>query len=229
MRYAHWGVMQSVSGASLDERAEVGLLTRNITIQGDSASLTTGIGGHVMVMQGATAHVEGVTFTRMGQKARLARYPMHWHMAGAVDGQYFRNNSVWKSFNRCLTVHGTDNVVADGNVCHDHIGHGFFLEDGAESGNTFTGNLVMTTRAPASGRGGAAVGYAAGELLDHQPGQHLSRQRGGGLARHRLLVRVPGVTHRSLGGRGGPAAADAAARVQGQRGALQPFGRPQRG
>ena len=66
----------------LDERAEVGLLTRNITIQGDSASLTTGIGGHVMVMQGATAHVEGVTFTRMGQKARLARYPMHWHMAG---------------------------------------------------------------------------------------------------------------------------------------------------
>ncbi len=122
-----------------------------VTIQGDSASLTTGIGGHVMVMQGATAHVEGVTFTRMGQKARLARYPMHWHLAGAVDGQYFRNNSVWKSFNRCLTVHGTDNVVADGNVCHDHIGHGFFLEDGAESGNTFTSNLVMTTRAPASG------------------------------------------------------------------------------
>ena len=48
-------------------------------------------------------------------------------------------------------MHGTDNVVADGNVCHDHIGHGFFLEDGAESGNTFTGNLVMTTRAPATG------------------------------------------------------------------------------
>jgi cell migration-inducing and hyaluronan-binding protein len=151
LRYAHWGVMQSVGGVPLDERGEVGLLTRVVTIQGDSASLTTGIGGHVMVMQGATAHVEGVTFTRMGQKARLARYPMHWHMAGAVDGQYFRNNSVWKSFNRCLTVHGTDNVVADGNVCHDHIGHGFFLEDGAESGNTFTGNLVLTTRAPATG------------------------------------------------------------------------------
>jgi len=151
LRYAHWGVMQSVGGVSLDERGEVGLLTRVVTIQGDSASLTTGIGGHVMVMQGATAHVEGVTFTRMGQKARLARYPMHWHLAGAVDGQYFRNNAVWKSFNRCLTVHGTDNVVADGNVCHDHIGHGFFLEDGAESGNTFTGNLVMTTRQPAAG------------------------------------------------------------------------------
>lgn len=148
---AHWGDMQTINGVQLDERGEVGLLTRVITIQGDSASLTTGIGGHVMVMQGATAHVEGATFTRMGQKGRLARYPMHWHMAGAVDGQYFRNNSVWKSFNRCVTVHGTDNVVVDGNTCHDHIGHGFFLEDGAESGNTFTGNLAMTARQPASG------------------------------------------------------------------------------
>ncbi len=151
LRNAHWGTLQTISGVSLDERAEVALLTRNVTIQGDSASLTTGIGGHVMVMQGGVAHVEGVTFTRMGQKARLARYPMHWHLAGAVDGQYFRNNSVWKTFNRCLTIHGTDNLVADGNACHDHIGHGFFLEDGAESGNTISGNLVMTTRAPASG------------------------------------------------------------------------------
>ncbi len=151
LRYAHWGVMQTVGGVQLDERGEVGLLTRVVTIQGDSASLATGIGGHVKVEQGATAHVEGVTFLRMGQKSRLARYPMHWHLAGAVDGQYFRNNSVWKSFNRCLTVHGTDNAVADGNVCHDHLGHGFFLEDGAESGNTFTNNLAMTARAPASG------------------------------------------------------------------------------
>ncbi len=151
LAHTHWGVMQSISGVSVDERAEVGLLSRNIVIQGDSASTATGIGGHIMVMQGATAHVEGVTLTRMGQKARLARYPMHWHLAGAVDGQYFRNNAVWRSFNRCVTVHGTDNALVDGNVCEDHIGHGFFLEDGAESGNTFTNNLAMTARTPATG------------------------------------------------------------------------------
>lgn len=151
LRFAHWGEMQTVAGTSLDERAEVALLTRNITIRGDSASLTTGIGAHVMVMQGAVAKVQGVTFHRVGQKARLARYPMHWHLAGAVDGQFFRDNSVWKSFNRCLTIHGTDNLVAEGNVCHDHLGHGYFLEDGAESGNQLIGNLGLTGRQPATG------------------------------------------------------------------------------
>jgi cell migration-inducing and hyaluronan-binding protein len=151
LRYAHWGELQTIAGTSLDERAEVGLLSRNITIRGDSASLASGIGAHVMVMQGAVARVEGVGFHRVGQKARLARYPMHWHLAGAVDGQYFRGNSVWKSFNRCLTIHGTDNLLVEGNVCHDHIGHGFFLEDGAESGNQLVGNLGLTGRQPASG------------------------------------------------------------------------------
>lgn len=151
LRFTHWGERQVMGGVTVDERAEVGLLSRNITIEGDSASLATGIGAHVMVMQGAQAHVEGVAFARVGQKGRVARYPMHWHVAGAADGQYFRRNSVWKSFNRCVTVHGTDNVLVEGNVCHDHIGHGYFLEDGAETGNRFLDNLGLTARQPATG------------------------------------------------------------------------------
>ena len=151
LRFTHWGEREVIGGATVDERAEVALLTRNITIEGDSASLATGIGAHVMVMQGAQARVEGVAFSRVGQKARLARYPMHWHLVGAADGQYFRRNSVWKSFNRCLTLHGTDNVLVEGNVCHDHVGHGYFLEDGAETGNQFLDNLGLTARQPATG------------------------------------------------------------------------------
>ena len=151
LRYAHWGQLQTLGGRQLDERAEVGLLSRNIVIQGDSASLTGGFGGHLMVMQGAVARVEGVELTRMGQKKQLARYPMHWHMAGNVDGQYFRNNSVWKTFNRCVTVHGSNNAQVANNVCYDNIGHAYFLEDGAETGNLFEGNLGLATRRPAAG------------------------------------------------------------------------------
>jgi hypothetical protein len=163
LRFAHWGEREVIGGATVDERAEVALLTRNITIEGDSASLATGIGAHVMVMQGAQAHVEGVTFSRVGQKARLARYPMHWHLVGAADGQYFRRNSVWKSFNRCLTLHGTDNVLVDGNVCHDHIGHGYFLEDGAETGNQLNGYRPARRGRP------CCPPAASRRLLDHQP------------------------------------------------------------
>ena len=126
LRFAHWGTLQTIAGHSVDERAEVALLTRNITIQGDSATSSSGFGGHTIILAGGTAHIEGVTFLRMGQSGHLARYPMHWHMANDVSGQYVRDVSIWKTNNRCLTVHGSDNAVAQRNVCYDHLGHGYF-------------------------------------------------------------------------------------------------------
>jgi hypothetical protein len=102
---------------------------------------------------GGTLRVEGVELHFMGQKGLVARYPMHWHMMGAVDGQYFVGSSVWKSFNRCVTVHGTSNARVEGNVCDDHLGHGYFLEDGVETGNLIAGNLGLGTHVTAAGEG----------------------------------------------------------------------------
>jgi cell migration-inducing and hyaluronan-binding protein len=144
LAFAHYGELQTIAGRTVDERAEVGLLTRNIVIQGDSASSAAGFGGHIMGM-GGTLRVEGVELHFMGQKGLMARYPMHWHMMGPVDGQYFARSSVWKSFNRCVTVHGSNNARVEGNVCYDHLGHGYFLEDGAETGNLLAGNLGLGT------------------------------------------------------------------------------------
>lgn len=148
LKYAHWGTVQTISGKTVDERAEVGLLTRNIVIQGDPVTSPSGLGGHLMVMRGGTAHIEGVEFYLMGQTGIVARYPIHWHMADAVDGQYARGNSIWKTRSRCVTIHGTDNLVVTDNVCYDHLGHGYFLEDGSESGNTVEQNLGMVSRTP---------------------------------------------------------------------------------
>ena len=151
LAYAHYGELQTIAGRTLDERAEVGLLTRNIVIQGDSAtSAVNGFGGHIMGMSG-TLRVEGVELHFMGQKGLMARYPMHWHLMGPVDGQYFAGSSVWKSFNRCVTVHGTNNARVEGNVCYDNLGHGYFLEDGSETGNLLAGNLGLGTHATTEG------------------------------------------------------------------------------
>lgn len=130
----------------LDERAEVGLLNRNLKIQGDADSAQDGYGGHMMIMAGAEARIEGVEFTRMGQKSRKGRYPFHWHRLGDATGQYFQNNSVHHTFNRAVTIHGTDNTIVRNNVAYDHLGHGYFLEDGAERGNLLEGNLGLLTR-----------------------------------------------------------------------------------
>ena len=45
----------------------------------------------------------------MGQATRIARYPLHWHLAGDVSGSgsYLRNNSIHESYQRCVTLHGT--------------------------------------------------------------------------------------------------------------------------
>jgi hypothetical protein len=106
-----------------------------------------------MTMAGAKAYVSDVGFRRVGQKSLVGRYPFHWHMAGDVSGQFIRNSAIWESYNRCVTVHGSDNAVVEGNVCYNHIGHGYFLEDGTEQGNTIQNNLGVLTVRPQPGEG----------------------------------------------------------------------------
>jgi cell migration-inducing and hyaluronan-binding protein len=146
LAHRHVGEPLRIAGIDVERRAEVGLLSRGIRLEGDASSEGTGAGGHVIVFQGGIAHVEGVEFHRMGQRGELARYPMHWHMADRAPGQYVVNSSVWRSYNRCVTVHGTHDVTVADNVCFDHTGHGYFLEDGIETNNTIAGNLGLLSR-----------------------------------------------------------------------------------
>jgi cell migration-inducing and hyaluronan-binding protein len=149
LRFAHWGTLQTVAGRTVDERAEAGLLTRNVVFRGDSACAGTGFCAHIIAFRGGTMRVEGTALYLVGQKFALARYPIHWHVAQEVAGQYARDNSIWKSFNRCVTVHGSHAASVERNVCHDHLGHGYFLEDGVEVRNTIAGNLGVLGRVPA--------------------------------------------------------------------------------
>ncbi|MBK1828696.1 G8 domain-containing protein [Haloferula rosea] len=155
LSYMHWGTLQHYDDGTdlhtLDERAEVGLLSRNILIQGNAASESDGFGGHLMAMPGSEVYFDSVELYRLGQKSILARYPFHWHNAGNVAGQYLKNCGIHRSFNRVVTVHNTDNALIEGNVGYDHIGHGFFLEDGGEVGNMFRRNLGILTRKPTPG------------------------------------------------------------------------------
>lgn len=156
LRFFHWGELQSFQGQKtwqVDERAEVANLSRNIVIrsEGDVGAMDSR-GAHVMVMAGAFAYIDGVEFFRMGRMGEMARYPFHWHRAGNVKGQFIRNSSIHESFQRCITVHGTMQAQVVNNVCFDHFGHGLFLEDGNETDNIITGNLVILSKRPPRGR-----------------------------------------------------------------------------
>lgn len=155
LAHPRMGELKSYSNGSrswtVDTRAEVGILTRNITIQGDDFAATSGYGGHIMIMGGSSGSASNVEFFQMGQKAVLARYPWHWHLLGAGgNGQFLRNCAIHRSFNRAVTIHGTWGTLVDNNVAYDHIGHGIFLEDGSEINNIISNNLVLGTKNAAS-------------------------------------------------------------------------------
>ena len=141
--YMHFGKITF----DVDQRGEVGLLTRNIKLQASAdAEQAPFYGGHVMAMGTSKMYVSGVEFNRMGQNLTLARYPIHWHLVGDGKGQYIRNASIHDTYNRCVTVHGTNNLQVENNVTYNTVGHCFFLEDGIETGNQYIRNLAIQTK-----------------------------------------------------------------------------------
>jgi hypothetical protein len=142
LEFMHYG--QVTYG--VDERAEVGMLSRNIHIQASADAEKSFSGGHVMAMTGSTMKVSGVEFFRMGQHESLARYPIHWHLVGDTQGQYIENSAIHDTYSRCVTVHGTNNIRVENNVAYNNVGHCYFLEDGVEHGNQYVNNLGILTK-----------------------------------------------------------------------------------
>ncbi|XP_069722964.1 cell surface hyaluronidase CEMIP2-like isoform X3 [Phaenicophaeus curvirostris] len=148
----------------VDMRAEVGLLTRNIVIQGEMEDSCYGqnqcqffpfdtFGGHIKILRNfSSVHMSGVELRNMGQQI-LGSYPVHFHLAGDVDERggyehptYLDNLAIHHCFSRCVAIHGTHGLLVKDTIGYDTLGHCFFLEDGTEQRNTFYHNLGLLTR-----------------------------------------------------------------------------------
>ena len=140
--YMHFGKITF----EVDERGEVGMLSRNIVVQASSDADKDLFGGHIMAMSGSKMFVSGVELNRMGQNMHLARYPIHWHLLGDAQGQYIKNSAIHDTYSRCVTVHGTNYLGIENNVTYNNIGHCFFLEDGIEHDNQYVHNLAILTK-----------------------------------------------------------------------------------
>jgi G8 domain len=152
-------------------QAEVGLLSRNIVIQGSSTDSEptdkdplncslewnygdtkrpcmdqtelTGYGAHIMIHRGGKGYLEGVELLRVGQTNVLGRYPVHFHMLGNLcKGCYVKHSAVRRSYYRCVSIHGTHSTIVSENVAFDVSGYCYYLEDGIETRNTISFNLA---------------------------------------------------------------------------------------
>jgi cell migration-inducing and hyaluronan-binding protein len=167
LAYMHFGKITF----GVDERGEVGLLTRNIKVQATPDAEQTFLGGHIMAMVTSKLFIDGVELNRMGQNLQLARYPIHWHLVGDGKGQYIKNASIHDTYNRCVTVHGTNDVRVENNVTYNTVGHCFFLEDGIEQGNQFVHNLAIQTKCHTSNPCVPTTLAASGESIARKNGQ----------------------------------------------------------
>uniref|UniRef100_W5MTF7 hyaluronoglucosaminidase n=1 Tax=Lepisosteus oculatus TaxID=7918 RepID=W5MTF7_LEPOC len=148
----------------IDMRAEVGLLTRNILIQGQMENSCYGnnlcqffsydsYGGHIKILGNFTSvHLSHIELKNMGQQV-MGSYPVHFHLCGDVDEKggyspptYIEGLSIHHSFSRCVTIHATNGLLIKDTVAYDTLGHCFFLEDGIEQRNTLYHNLGLVTK-----------------------------------------------------------------------------------
>jgi len=150
-------------------QCEVGLLSRNILIQGNHRSdptddsplqcdsntpgwskmpcpntFLTGFGGHTIVVGQAEGRIRGVEFHRMGMTNILGRYPVHFHhqlsAAGAVSE--VTDCAVRKSYFRAITIHDAHYLKVQRNTAFDISGHAYYLESGVEEFNKVEYNLA---------------------------------------------------------------------------------------
>lgn len=133
----------------VDERAEVGLISRNIKLTADTPGTGTDNhwGGEMKFIQDfAEVSIQGVEIQKFG-KDKLGSYPIHFHMDGDLKAKgakvLLNANSIDHSYNKCMTVHSTQNLTIANNVCARIVGHIFYEEIGNEDNITFNHNLGL--------------------------------------------------------------------------------------
>ncbi|XP_069778801.1 cell surface hyaluronidase isoform X2 [Narcine bancroftii] len=148
----------------IDMRAEVGMLTRNIVIEGEMEDSCYGdnwcqffkhdtFGGHLKILKNFTSvHLSNVELVHMGQQV-MGSYPVHFHLCGDVDRlggysspTYLKSLAIHHCYSRCVTVHATNGLLISDTIGYDTLGHCFFLEDGIEERNVLYHNLGLVTK-----------------------------------------------------------------------------------
>ncbi len=149
-KFSHFAGVESYGASGSDKlemRAEVGLLTRNIKMTGDSDSVENNYGSHLLLTgsaeNGLVGHVAYTEFFNCGQPRIIGRYCIHFHMAGDMTNSFVRGNAVHDSMARVVTLHGVHFLTVEYNVGYRVHGHNFFVEDGIETNNLIQYNLAI--------------------------------------------------------------------------------------
>ena len=149
---SHSGYGWAEDGDEIQEySAEVGLLSRNVVVEGDyHVSRRQEFGVQIVIASrgdlSATARISNTEVRIAGQGSKIGKYPIHFHMVGDVSTSFVKNSTVHHAFNRAIAIHGVNNLTLTNNVAYDTRGHALFIEDGTEVNSRLENNVVALVR-----------------------------------------------------------------------------------
>lgn len=97
--FKHYAATETYGTDTIDMRAEVGLLTRNVKYQGDpETSPKNKYGAHIMIHypedESCIGRILYTEFFNVGQAFKLGRYPIHFHVIGTVAKSIVKGNAI---------------------------------------------------------------------------------------------------------------------------------------
>lgn len=148
--YKHFAGTETYGSDTIDMRAEVGLLTRNVKFRGDpETSAKNKYGAHIMLHapgdEACIGRIMYIELTDVGQAFKLGRYPIHFHLIGTVAKSLVKGNAIHQTYNRAVTIHAVSYFNIVNNVVYNTMGHSIFIEDAIETKNVIDGNLIINT------------------------------------------------------------------------------------
>ena len=148
LKYRHSSGYETFGSQAGAFTTEVGLLTRNIKIQGDSTSTASKYGAHVMMFgsnnDGLVSRIEYVEFSNCGQQKTL-KSCISFNRNSDLSKSIVRGNSIHNSHARAVALKSSSYLTIEDNVAYQITGHGIFLETGLETNNVIRNNLIIST------------------------------------------------------------------------------------
>ena len=169
LQYKHLGEETTIDDHTFIQRAEVGLLTRNIKIRSGDFVTTDNqafgcrilIGSYTnafSVRNVGSAQIDGVEIINCGQEGHSDSSDPRYSFAilntrtSAADAEitYIRRSSVHDGYNSGIGVFGSDNVLISDNVIHSTVGPSVILKG---SGHTLEKTMATVALFPGTYRG----------------------------------------------------------------------------
>lgn len=155
-RKTHISLQRTVNGVVLDLRSEIGLLSRNIVIQGSySRGHSEHFGAHTIAKRDSEYRIEFAEFRACGQAGFTGRHCVHFEQLGVVPpgSSYARGLSVHRGWNRAISLTRTSEIEISSNVAYKVEGHVYSQSDEFSMHNQFINNLgVLGTKTLACGK-----------------------------------------------------------------------------